>query len=274
MARLTIEDCWWTDPRRTALGRGLGDLELADGVAASAWRLAQEFWKREQALVPKSLFDSLRGALELIRVGLADVREGFVYVRGSSAYLDWIREQREIAKIAGKKSAEIRRAKTGSAQPKGDKITERRPNGPRTESNVAEPSVSFSSSFSSSEIQERSAGKAVAVAPASASQDSGAKLIAAYIRAFKAKYGDQTRPEITGKTAGQVKALLKSVPIERAVQLVQVYLQMDDRWFETKHHDFGTFIENLTKIGVALDTGQQPGGLDWSKVFGGANDSA
>jgi hypothetical protein len=37
--------------------------------------------------------------------------------------------------------------------------------------------------------------------------------------------------------------------------LIQTYCQMDDGWFLTKGHDFGTFIENLTKVGLALDTG-------------------
>jgi hypothetical protein len=106
MARVNVEDCWWTDPRRTALQRLGVD---ADGIAVRAWKLAQDFWKQERALIPKSLFDTLEGAEPLLRVGLADCRDSVVYIRGSSAYLDWIAEKREQAKMAGKKSAEARR---------------------------------------------------------------------------------------------------------------------------------------------------------------------
>jgi hypothetical protein len=38
--------------------------------------------------------------------------------------------------------------------------------------------------------------------------------------------------------------------------MVSAYLQMNDAWFITKAHDFSTFINNLAKIGLFLDTGQ------------------
>ena len=47
--------------------------------------------------------------------------------------------------------------------------------------------------------------------------------------------------------------------LDRACDLIQVYLQMDDPWFVTKCHDFTTFVSNIQKVSLALDTGEAPG---------------
>jgi hypothetical protein len=117
MARINIEECWWSDPRRTKLLLKIGF--AADAAAVNMWRIAQEFWGRNRGLVPREVFDKLEYSAELIQCGLADVRERSVYVRGCSEYLEWHAEKREQASAAGKKSAEARRKKDGSAQPKG-----------------------------------------------------------------------------------------------------------------------------------------------------------
>jgi hypothetical protein len=80
-------------------------------------------------------------------------------------------------------------------------------------------------------------------------------FIAAYVKAFQKRYGDKARPDLGGKVQGEIKRLLKDMPIERAINLVQVYLQMETPWFKTKCYDIGTFMQNLNPIGVALDTG-------------------
>jgi hypothetical protein len=85
------------------------------------------------------------------------------------------------------------------------------------------------------------------------------EFIAAYVRSFQVRYGNNTRPSFQGKTLGQIKRFLSETPLERAINLIEVYFQMDDPWFKTKAHDFTTFLENQNKIGIALDTGMNPG---------------
>lgn len=86
---------------------------------------------------------------------------------------------------------------------------------------------------------------------------SSADFIATYVKCFQARYKG-ARPEISGKTAGQVKSFLAKFPIDRAKLLIQIYLQMEDPWFVKKHHDLTTFFENLNKITVAMQTGVNP----------------
>jgi hypothetical protein len=160
VARINIEDCWWSDPRRTALLLTVGF--EADSAAVNMWRAAQEFWGKGRGLVPAEVFFKLKHAQALIDSGLADVRDRSVYVRGSSSYLDWHFEKREQARAAGKRSAEVRRESNGTAQPhggKGHRKSERQPNEIRTESNGTEPSDSDSDSDSLSGLGSRSRKK-------------------------------------------------------------------------------------------------------------------
>lgn len=144
VARLNIEDCWWTDPRRTALAEALGNEPLADGTAIRAWRLAQEFWKHGRGLVPKAMFDMLKSGSNLVQVGLAEIRGDGVYIRGSSAYLDWIAERREAARLGGKKSAEARATKPQA-------------NANQNQPNLKQTQPSYSSSFSGSKKKSNTA---------------------------------------------------------------------------------------------------------------------
>lgn len=88
-----------------------------------------------------------------------------------------------------------------------------------------------------------------------------------YCDAFKARYG--TNPIIDGKSAGLVSNVLKVIPLERAQDLVQAYLQMDSPWFKTRCHDLVCFSQNLSLIAVALASGSQNPAdkIFWENIF-------
>jgi hypothetical protein len=119
MARINIEECWWSDPRRSKLIRLLGgDTRKADGLAIEAWRLAQEFWKHGRQLVPNTHFQALDGGELLIESGLAVIKDDAVYIRGSSQYLEWVHEEREARRLGGINSANRPRDEKGRLLPK------------------------------------------------------------------------------------------------------------------------------------------------------------
>lgn len=92
--------------------------------------------------------------------------------------------------------------------------------------------------------------------------------IAAYVDAYRQRYGAQTCPDLRGKMQGVMKRLATEVPIERLRLLLQTYLQMPDPWFATKCHDLVTFSENLGKVGLALDGGRaNPSEKTWEDVL-------
>jgi hypothetical protein len=137
MARLTIEDKWWSDPRRERLARLVGSLELADAMALRAWRLAQEFWGHGKKFVPLEIFNTLEAAPKLVEANLAKIEGDLVYVRGSSQYLSWLHEKRVSAVEGGKKSAANRREKYGSAVPMNATNSQEKPKQNRSETEVA-----------------------------------------------------------------------------------------------------------------------------------------
>lgn len=80
-----------------------------------------------------------------------------------------------------------------------------------------------------------------------------AKFIAAYVVAYKERYG--TRPVVDSKSTGLIKNMLKNMSDEQASLLVETYLKMDGNenggrngWFATKCHDVVTFVNNLNVI--------------------------
>jgi hypothetical protein len=297
MARINIEECWWSDPRRDYLRRLLGT-ETQDQVVIRAWRLAQEYWSKGK-LIPAYTYFVLEGAEALIKAGLARLHESeepnsnqveanavnlntcFVYVRGSSEYLSWTRDRREAARAGGLKSAETRRRK---AQAKANQIE-----ASASKSNQTQASGSGSGSFSGSYKNKDSIGEtAVAVTPSKDLSENEQKnslartidkevqnqkakeFVGAYVKAYQSRFPD-CRPEDLndGKVRGQILNWIKEYPLDRACQLIQVYFQMDSKWFGTKGYDFLTFRNNLNKIGQALDSGSDPDGnqINWERLW-------
>lgn len=96
-----------------------------------------------------------------------------------------------------------------------------------------------------------------------------AAFIKAYADAYKVRYGEGARPACLddGKTRGEITRFLKNRKLEDAVNLIQVYLQMPDKWFATKFHDFTTFAQNINKIALALVSGRaDPGKKSWQEI--------
>lgn len=72
MARINIEECWWSDPRRLQLIGSVG--LMADALAVNAWRMAQEFWGKGE-LIPFKIFSALSNCEALIKAGLSRIHE-------------------------------------------------------------------------------------------------------------------------------------------------------------------------------------------------------
>lgn len=88
-----------------------------------------------------------------------------------------------------------------------------------------------------------------------------AKFVAAYVQAYAKRFPERRPEDLSdGKVRGQIRLFAEQHPdIDRACQLIQVYFQMDQRWFETKGWDFLTFKNNLAVVGQALDSGDGSG---------------
>lgn len=268
MARINIEECWWSDPRRSKLARIVGDESKADGLALRMWRVAQEFWDKGRQKVPIHVFETLEFHEALLGCHLASLGEDGVYVRGSSEYLEWVLEEKQKRIAGGKKSAQRPRNEKGQLLPKAAVEPSKDPSELQVESKIG-PSESNNAQVSGSSSSSRSKNNTLKAKrdrlPTEVSQTVEiGRFIKAYIKAFQAipGYGENARPDLSPKILGEMQRYLKGAPIDRACELIQVFCQMDDDWFKKKAYDFTTFTNNLSKVGVALDTGQLPGRED------------
>lgn len=276
MARINVETDLWADPRFQELLIRAGDRHKAKGMVLELFTVAQKHWYPDRKLIP--IEEIGRAGLEaLIDVGLAEIQPHGVYCRGSEEAFAWLFEKQE----AGKKSAEVRRAKFGTAQPGKARVSRRKKTSPNTvrtmfdddrtlfntartvpnspEALTPSPSLNPSPDPSPNPTQNHevySVGGESAEADVTEIKNPVGYFIGVYRNAYRRQYGEDANPDVRGKVQGQIKALLKDVPLQRACQLIQTFCGMNDRWFLTKGHDFGTFIENLSKVGLYLDTGR------------------
>ncbi len=73
-----------------------------------------------------------------------------------------------------------------------------------------------------------------------------AGFIAAYAEAWKCRW--KSSPVIDGRSAGVAKRLVTDLGVRAAIELVEVYLQMNDVYFVQRRHDLLTFSFNLNQV--------------------------
>ena len=266
MPRVNIEEKWWSDIRRSMLIAELG-FGLADGVFLLSIRVSQNF-SGQSFNATGLLLDQWVTAL--LKCGLASGTIENLYIKGSLEHHKWLESQRERASKGGQNKAKNSKPLAMAKPEVSNGLATAKPQ-------LSHGLPSYSSSFSKNLNTEETKGTALAsVAPSSISSVSVknskppsrevSSLVAAYVKAFQARYGSTVRPDVSPKVVGQMKRLLEYTPLERASALVQVYCQMRDPWFEKKAHDFSTFAENLSKVGLALDRGEESTGINWDKL--------
>lgn len=271
VARINVEDSLFKDARFFDLVVALGSKTMALGACVEAWIVAQRFWKLAKNGIPRSEWVTQKLNDALISAGLADDRGDFIYVRGSAAHFAWLHKNVESGKIGGIESGKARR-----------EIIKKKSK--RNEAKASETNpLPLSLSPSPIQIQRKYSKGEIAASPVSAHADPPAKVdgkklesrakaqrfAGAYVRAYQTRYPGG-RPEDLNdpKVRGQILSWVSDYPIERAEQLIQVYFQMEAKWFNAKGYDFITFRNNLNKIGQALDSGEDPDGqqINW-KAF-------
>lgn len=300
MARINIEDKWWTDPRRQLLARALGSEALATGVFFCAVRLAQEYWRKGQSLIPFKIWEHVEHHVSLIEYGLAERRETGVYLSGSEEWFEWIDLRRDAARKGGaKRSEQAERGPDGRFKRGSEETETVQPNSSQTPAGATQNHASFSFSISNSNTKNTKGAQIsktdlTSEAPpggqASADADSCdpfadlkmpevrqqqalekpstrggrspdqrariAKFVAAYVSAYEGKFGHRPEDLSDPKVRGQITAWAKDHPdIDRACELVQVFFQLDRKWFQVKGYDFLTFRNNLNAVGQALAQG-------------------
>lgn len=264
MARINIEDSLFKKRGWMKLLIVCQDEDRAMGAVVRAYMTAQRFWVPDRKPIPLSVWKAEGLNDALVECGLAESREDGVYVKGSEDAFAWLFQAKEAGKASGAKRREKKKAaieRRSTAVQRTSTAVERDPTRvepPPTSSSLSSSfssSGSHSSSSSDSKTKLSSGGEGAVALPAEVRSPVG-YFIATYVHAYQDRHGFKARPHLGGKVQGQIKRFLEDVPLERACAMIRTYCQMNDQWFLTKGHDFGTFTENLTKVALKLDTGQ------------------
>lgn len=112
MARVSVDDELHADHRFKRLVRKLGDEDKAIGLLYRFWRIAQDYWGDEMALIPTDIFEAEDFQI-LHEVGLAEKEVGGFYASGSEEKFNWYLQRCR----ASKAGVEARRRKLDADQP-------------------------------------------------------------------------------------------------------------------------------------------------------------
>ena len=94
-------------------------------------------------------------------------------------------------------------------------------------------------------------------------------FIRAYAEAWKAKYNSNPEGLKDKALIGKIGHWIEGVSEQRALDLVQVYLQVEYRPINESCHDLWQFFRHLNRIGIAMDTGQDTAGINWGSFLNG-----
>lgn len=160
MARISIEDEWFSDPRRYRLAEKFGfpsdpsGLLKADGHAVEVWFFAQKYWRKKE-LIPTHAWEGAGLGDAMFQCGLAEKRDGGIYVRGAERHFDWYFKKTASltagAQLGGRaRMTNCERDEHGRLLPAKSNIVQ-----PEVQPTSSRSSPSFSSSSSSSSSKNK-----------------------------------------------------------------------------------------------------------------------
>lgn len=248
MARINIEDTIYRDSRFFDLAQKVGSREAAMGSLVFAWDLAQRWWKTPDKKIPLEEWGKIKNSSAILDVGLAEMSDGKVYLRGSREQFVWL-EQRQNAgrKNKGKSS---KRPLTGrndrqrvetSSSPSPSPSMQLSKDSSKEESSAAPSAATESGDLFPVEILEAENASRV--------ESPQQKLIAKYCELFKAKYG--TNPVIRVEELGVSKTLVKLPGLQRCLELLPAFFEM-----QIPRHPLYQFSQQISAVAVKHETGR------------------
>jgi len=246
MARINIEDKWWSDPRRNRLIDKLGNSKLVDGLMVQLWRYSQNH--NGEPFEWKGILEE-NEAQALACVGLCLLAEnGTIYVKGSSEAHEWLNKRRESGRKGGQ---------NGTGERKNRYLAQaKRKQTQASSSSSSSSSISYSNSSSNNcEIKN------------SAPEKSDVSIVGKVFReSYKSSYGKEY-PGWGAKENGQIKQWLKSISFEQAQRLAKAYPYWNDPFISKRGHPLGLLITNY----VGLSTHIEKPNAIFEKISAGKN---
>ncbi len=256
MARINLDDRIFADIRFKALCRIVGNHREAIGTVIEAFQLGQKYWGDDKKLIPFDVWE-LSGLDALIASKLAEKLDMGVYIKGAEKHFEWLVNRQ----LAGKKSAESRKIKYGSACPlaanrlrtEPERCSQYHEQDANTLRTAHEPPITVTVTDTLSNerefpedadaLRDLPAAKKKSVAKKSPSSQERVKALSTvliwepYREHFFARY--KTEPQRTSEFNTHANRILKSVPQEKIPSLVKFYLECDREAVVKAFHPIG-----------------------------------
>lgn len=252
MAQINIKDSFLKDDKFSELCIKLGSRIMALGVAVEAFILAQKHYLDETngRLIPLNEWQRKPALHVLAEVGLAEINETGIYIKGSHDSFKWLLQKSD----AGKKSAASKRIKRQKRSMGVERTS--------TEVNGAQPiptsiiNTTSNSSFNSNtntSCENSKSKKPRTLRKASAAPDESDAIkaktsffIQTYCSLFKKQYG--TSIDVLGKDVGTAKRLVGSLSEEKIQSYLEAYFNMPDSVLAKKKHPVTDFEYKFAEI--------------------------
>lgn len=246
LARINVEDDFWTHPRYRALTRIIGDEDKAAGMCIRFWRLAQSYWG-ERKPVPTDVWD-LEKLEPLVTVGLAEKKDDGVYCKNSERHFEWYSQAVESGRRGGIKSVRARTDKYGSAQPRRSKPSK----GSRSD-----PSVNIEGSPKGSRSDPPEAPKPLTLYDAGqteiAKAPPGSSVWDAYAGAYLGRY--KVAPVRNARSNGMCAQLVKRLGVDAAIGVVRFYVTHSSSYYVQKAHALGPCLADCEALHTQMLNG-------------------
>lgn len=251
MSRLNVEDKLWTDYRLKLLAKSMGSEFAALGALLSFWRVAQDFWVKNE-LVPEDVFHGLGLPEGLLEAGFAERTERGIYACGAETQFSWLLSAKKSGKKGGIASGRKRRNKNNILSAEAERSDPSvLAKGKASETNPPTPTPTPSLSLTTLKSE-------AALRPANGVVPSGSQTnpVSIWCREYTRVYG--TQYEILKRDAGMIANFGKGRSLEKIQTLFACYLAIKEKLYVDQKHPLSLFFRDLPKIVSAAQTGVDP----------------
>ena len=253
MARINIENSLFADKRFVELAIKLGCQETALGAMTWCFLVAQKYWFPNKEPIPFKAWESHKLNEKVIECGLAERRENGVYICGSEENFEWLFKASE----KGKRSAEARKKKFGTAQPIKKEVKKHRTQFALC-SGVVEQSPNRPEALTPTLTLTHNTNTLIpsVLTPDASHQAKPHAVIVDWCELYKEKYG--ATYALSRSEAGIIKNKCKDWSFEKFSDMFRCYLAINEKYYETQKHPLWLFFKDIQKINVAAQTGSKP----------------
>jgi hypothetical protein len=268
MARINIEDSWWSDARRYQLAESLGgSLHLADGLAIEAWKMSQVFWGNGRKKIPIQAFMQIDGFQFLFDNDLAIKHGTFVYVRGTRQLHDWYASVKDGASKGGKSKRKEGKLNESKLEAKSKSLTP-----------TLTPTLPLTLSLKKEEKQEQDkyGTNGSATQPAHLKNDPPEKpdkndtplnrsIWESYRLAYEKRYGED--PVRNGPVNSIIANIGKRLGAE-AVEVIGFYVRHNGAFYVKLMHPVGMCLKDAESLRTQWATGRVMTGAEAKSTEG------